>query len=439
MRKILLLAQREYNTAVRTKAFLVMVLLAPVMMGGGLVAISIAESHVDTTDKHIAVVDHSGALASALVEMAEERNLRDIHDAESGAKIAPAYFIEVVEPADGRLEQRVALSDRVRKHELHAFVEIGADILGPSGPDGTPSDNRVGYHAENASLDDVRKWIRWPINMGVRRLRAAEAGVDAATVERLFETVPIQGLGLAELDAAGETHDAQQASEGRAIGVPAAMMTLMFMMIMVGAAPLVNVVLEEKMQRIAEVLLGSVRPFELMVGKLLGTLGVSFTVIAIYMGGGIAVVYQLGLSEYIPFDVLPWFVLYMIAAVCFFGSLLIAVGAACNDLKEAQTLIMPVWLLVMVPMFVWLPVAMKPLGAFATAMSLVPPFTPMLMLVRQSSPVAIPAWQPWAGLAGVATFTVLCVWVAGRIFRMGLLMQGKPPKLGELLKWALRG
>lgn len=70
MRKILLLAQREYNTAVRTKAFLVMVLLAPVMMGGGLVAISIAESHVDTTDKHIAVVDHSGALASALVEMA---------------------------------------------------------------------------------------------------------------------------------------------------------------------------------------------------------------------------------------------------------------------------------------------------------------------------------------------------------------------------------
>jgi ABC-2 type transport system permease protein len=221
--------------------------------------------------------------------------------------------------------------------------------------------------------------------------------------------------------------------------VPAAMLMLMFLMIMVGAMPLINAVLEEKMQRIAEVLLGSVRPFQLMLGKLLGTLGVSFTVIAIYVSGGIAVAYYMDIADYVPFHVLPWFFVYMVAAILLFGSMLAAAGAACNDIKEAQSLMMPVWMLIMIPMFVWLPVVKEPLSGFATWISLVPPWTPILMLVRQTAPVAIPAWQPWVGLAGVVIFALLCVWLAGRIFRVGLLMQGKPPKLTDLVRWAVRG
>lgn len=438
MGKTLKIALREYKASVRTKAFFIMVVLAPLMMSGGLITIRVMESQKDTADKRIAVVDRSGLVADALVEAAEVRTRSEVYDKETGAKVEPRYVIEIVPPNDADPDgQRVALSRRVKSKRLHAFVEIGKDVVEP-GDD--PQVARISYHSENAALDDVRGWMGGPINQHIRHLRLAAAGVDQADREHLLDWVSVEGLGLVTVDeATGAVKDAERSNEGRAIGVPAGMMMLMFLMIMVGATPLINAVLEEKMQRIAEVLLGSVRPFQLMLGKLLGSLGVSFTVIAIYMGGGIAVAYHLGLADYVPFQVLPWFFVYMVAAICLFGSLLIALGAACNDLKEAQALMMPVWLLVMIPMFVWLPVIKEPVSAFATWISLVPPFTPILMLLRQAAPTAIPGWQPWVGLAGVLVFTTLCVWAAGRIFRVGILMQGKPPKLGNLVRWAVRG
>jgi ABC-2 type transport system permease protein len=438
MRKALKIALREYSTSVRTKAFFIMVVLAPVMMCGGLIMISLMERNKDTTDKRIAVVDRSGLLAEALLQAAEVRNTTRIYDQETGAKLEPAYVIEVVAPDDVDPDaQRVALSDRVKRRELHAFVEIGRDVVKPSEDRDAC---RISYHSENAALDDARNWISGPINQQIRDLRLAAAGVDGSTRERLLDWVSVDGLGLVTVDAAtGKVKDAERSNEGRAIGVPAAMMTLMFLMIIVGATPLISAVLEEKMQRIAEVLLGSVRPFQLMLGKLLGTLALSFTVIAIYMTGGIAVAYHLNVADFIPFHVLPWFFVYMVAAIVLFGSLLIALGAACNDMKETQSFMMPVWLLVMIPMFVWLPVVKEPLSSFSTWMSLIPPFTPILMLVRQAAPTAIPMWQPWAGLAGVLAFTALCVWAGGRIFRVGILMQGKPPRPRDLLRWAVRG
>jgi ABC-2 type transport system permease protein len=81
----------------------------------------------------------------------------------------------------------------------------------------------------------------------------------------------------------------------------------------------------------------------------------------------------------------------------------------------------------------------EPLTGFATWLSLVPIFTPMMMMIRIGTPAAIPAWQPWAGLAGVLAVTIVSVWTAGRIFRVAILMQGRPPRLGDLFRWAFRG
>jgi ABC-2 type transport system permease protein len=217
------------------------------------------------------------------------------------------------------------------------------------------------------------------------------------------------------------------------------MLMLMFMMVMMGATPLLNSVLEEKMQRIAEVLLGSVKPFELMMGKLLGTVGVSFTVVAIYVFGGIVAANRLGAADHVPFNLLPWFAAYQVAAILMFGAIFIAIGSACNDLKEAQSMMTPVMLVVCLPMFVWFQVIKEPLSSFSTAISFFPPCTPMLMLLRQATPSGVPAWQPWVGLVLVVLFTLLCVWMSGRIFRVGLLMQGNPPKLRDLARWAIRG
>jgi ABC-2 type transport system permease protein len=85
------------------------------------------------------------------------------------------------------------------------------------------------------------------------------------------------------------------------------------------------------------------------------------------------------------------------------------------------------------------PILQSPNGGMATAMSFFPPFTPLIMLLRQGMPGGVPAWQPWVGLVGTAVGVIAISWIAARIFRVAILFQGKPPDLGELAKWAIRG
>jgi ABC-2 type transport system permease protein len=437
MRKILKIAKREYKASVRTKGFIVGLVLAPVLMSGSLIALALLKDKVDTTDKKIAIIDRSGVVTQALIEAAERRNEAEVYD-ESGEKAKPAYLLEAVDPDDeDPAAQRLELSDRVRRGELYAFLDIGPDVLHPS-PD--IETDRIAYHAENAVLDDVRQWLGWPLNNRLRRARLVEAGVDQEAIPDLFYWISVEGLGLVSVDKeTGAVKDAERSDEGKAIGVPAAMMMLMFLMIMMGAVPLLNSVMEEKTQRIAEVLLGSVKPFEFMAGKVIGGLGVSLTASAVYVVSGVLILNHLELTEYIPYDILPWFFVYMTAAIVMLGSLMAAIGASVSDPKDAQSLTFPAMMPVMIPMFIMFPVIKEPLSGFATTMSLVPPFTPLLMLIRQSSPMAIPAWQPWAGLAGLLATAVLAVWAGGRIFRVGILIQGKPPRPADLIRWAIKG
>jgi len=415
-----------------------MVILMPILMGGGLIAIKVMEKGRDLSDQRVAVVDHTGRIGEAIAAAAEQRNQTWIRDAKTGKQTLPAYRIELVPPDEKNAQaQRIALSDRVRRKDLFAFVEIGPDVLQP----GQNRDSaRVQYHSENAAMDDLRRWLDDPINQRIRLLRLKEAGVDEKAAARLFDYVPVEGMGLVAVDAqTGQVEEAKPTSEGEAIGVPAAMMMLMLMMTMLGSSPLVGVILEEKMQRIAEVMLGSVRPFEFMLGKLIGMIGVSFSMLAIYGAVGLVAARYYGIAQYLPYHLVPWFVAFLVASILMFGSLMAAMGASCNDMKEAQSVMMPVILLVIVPTFVWINVAREPLSSFSTTMAFIPPFTPILMMVRLASPTAIPAWQPWVGLAGVVACAALCVWIGGRIFRVGILMQGKPPKLRELARWAVTG
>jgi ABC-2 type transport system permease protein len=126
-------------------------------------------------------------------------------------------------------------------------------------------------------------------------------------------------------------------------------------------------------------------------------------------------------------------------AIVLVGSYLAALGSACNDPKDVQNLMFPALIPVFLPLFFAMPILQEPTSAFATRASLFPLFTPLLMVLRKSAPAGIPAWQPWIGLAGVILFTVFSVWMGGRIFRIGILMQGGPPKLGKIVRWAIRG
>lgn len=438
MRKILRLARREYKASVQTKGFIIGLVLAPILMGGGIIGMVLMKDQVDTADRKVAVVDRSGAVAAAVAAAAEERNAAEVNDPATGEKVKPAYLIEVVDPDEGEMEaQRLALSERVRRGELHGFVEVGPEVLHP-GEDGETA--RIQYYARNAALDEVRRWIVWPLNGELRRQRLTELGVDAEELDGVLFWIPVQGMGLVSVDAeTGAIGEARKSHEGEAVGVPMVLMFLMFLMIMMGAVPLLNSVMEEKTQRIAEVLLGSLKPFEFMMGKVLGGVGVSLTGSVVYVVGGIVMIAAMGFAEFVPYRVLPWFFVFMLLAIFMIGSMLAGVGAACSEAKDAQSLTLPTMLPVIAPMFVMLPVLREPQSGLATWMSLFPPCTPMLMLARMATPGGVPGWQPWVGLCGMILFTLISVWVGGRIFRMGILLQGKPPKLGEMLRWAIRG
>jgi len=438
MRKIFKVAWREYKSTVRTKGFIIGLVVAPVLMSASGLVMALTKDRIDTRDKVIALIDRSGLLAEALTAAAEQRNAEVVFDRESGEKVRPAYTIEVVTPSDANPDaQRLALSNRVRRRQLHAFVEIGPGVVHPRE---NREAARILYYGENAAIDDVRGWLGRPLNDALRLHRLTDAGIDEDAVPDLFDYVSPEPLGLVSVDSeTGEISAAERSNELGAILPPVAMLMLMFVMIMMGAVPQLNSVMEEKSQRIAEVMLGSLRPFEFMMGKLIGGVSVSLTAAVLYVAMGSWAVHHYGVAQYVPFEVLPWFFVYLISAVFMVGALQAALGSACNDASEAQSLAFPAMLPVMIPMFVMMPVIMAPQSSFATSLSLFPLFTPFLMLLRQTSAVGVPVWQPWVGLVGIALTTVLFVWLGGRIFRVGLLMQGTPPKFGNIMRWAFRG
>jgi len=438
MHKILRFVKREYLAAVKTKGFIIMLLLMPVLMGGSGIAMYLLRGQVDTTDKRVAVIDRSGFVAGLVLKAAEERNAVAVIDKETGKKVQPAYIFEVIEPdeADPRA-QRLDLSDRIRGGDLHAFVEVGPNVLHPTGDQ---NDFRIKYHGKNAAVDNVRNWLNNTINPYLRKIRLQEAGVEESKADEIMAWIQVEAMGLVSIDEdTGQIKEARKTGEAEAILVPAVLFFLMFMLVMMGAMPLLQSTMEEKTQRIAEVLLGSLQPHQFMAGKVFGGLLVSLTGGSVYVAGGIFFMRRFGLAEFIPFHVIPWFFTFLVLEIIMVGSILAALGAACNDPKDAQNLTFPAMFPVFFPMFIFMPVLQEPTSAFATWLSMFPLFTPMLMLIRKAAPVGIPAWQPWVGLAEVLLFTVFIVWIGGRIFRVGILMQGGPPKLSSILKWAFRG
>jgi ABC-2 type transport system permease protein len=438
MRKTLKLACREYVASVKTKGFIIGLLLAPIFMGGSLIAFALLKDRVDTADKAVAIIDRSGVLAPALLKAARQRNTDEVHDKENGKKIKPAYLLDKIEPnPEDPRAQRLELSERVRQGHLHAFVDIGADVVHPGSHQDTA---RITYHAKNAAMDDVRRWLSRPVNDQLRQLRLTDAGLEESQVKDLFRWTNVEGMGLVSRNVdTGKIQSAKRASEIEAILIPIITMMLMFMMVMMNVPGMLHSVMEEKTQRIAEVLLGSIRPFEFMMGKLISGIAVSLTISAVYIVGAVLVVRHMNFQHYIPYQMIPWFFTYMILAVIMMGASALALGSTCSEAKDAQSLTFPTIMPAMICMFVYFPIAKEPMSHFATVMSLIPPFTPFLMLLRQTTPEAIPTWQPIAGLVGVIGCTTLLVWLGGRIFRVAILLQGTPPKLANMLRWALRG
>ncbi len=452
--KVFTIAKRDYIATVRTKAFVFGLVVAPILFGGGSIGMSFLSGRSDLSDRHIAIIDHTGVVAGALVRAAREKNDRESFDKKTHRQIAPRYVFEVIASAEnsasGRADQLLALSNRVRDKSLVAFLEIGKNALHPPKPADdadldlgtskkTDPDTTVSYYTNAGGIDEMRIWHNGPISDGVRLARLAQLGIDIGQHPDLAASVRIQGLSLVERDArTGEVQAARKRSELE-VFVPMTVALILGMIVMVGSAPMLQNVTQDKSQRIVETLLGAATPFELVTGKVLGSVAVSVTSSVLYVVAGTVAVNALGVAGLLPLTIIPWFYAYLLADVVMLCAFAAALGACCSTPQDAQNLAIVLLMPCIIPMFMLVTVLREPNGMLATVMSLIPPFTPILMLLRQAMPNGVPAWQPWAGLAGVLVFATATVWTASRIFRVAILMQGKPPRLAEIAHWAMKG
>jgi ABC-2 type transport system permease protein len=297
----------------------------------------------------------------------------------------------------------------------------------------------VRIHIESITYNEVGRWLMQSINQAAFALRLGDAKLDPATVASAISPVEISELGLYSRSATGSIQKASDASRGVSFFLPFGLMLLMFISVMAVAQPMLMSVIEEKQQRIAEMLLGAASPFQIMMGKLMGNVGVALTIVAVYLIGGYILALHYGVADMLPTWLLGWFIAFDVLACMLYGSIFIAIGAACTEIKETQALVTPVMLVVILPLMLWVTIVQEPLSSFAEWTSLFPLATPMLMLVRMAASPMVPWWQPVLGIVLVLATTIVTVFAAGRVFRIGILMQGKSPKLHELVSWAVRG
>jgi ABC-2 type transport system permease protein len=474
MNKVFIVASREFKAAVMTKAFLIGIIMMPLLMGGSFLIQYLFKDMKSLKDKTFVVIDRTPnqVLYAALEQTVNLRNEKMIFDKTTEKQKEPKFLLVKQAPSENtpeaRLKQRVELAEKVRNKEIYGFMDIGENVMK------TPVLNQntmvayaaaeaanmaelgreadkikankltddlvVKYYSNNHSYNDFWVMTREVFNHVIPAFRAQQEKLDNMKLMSIMTRLPVTSKTLPRVNKiTGELEDGKDVNMLVSFMVPFGIVMIMFMVIMVGATPLMQGVVEEKMQRISEVLLSSAKPFELMLGKLLGGVGVSMLMGVVYLTGVYLAAWQYGFLDYITPAVIAWFLVYLALAVLMFGSLFIAVGAACTDLKETQALLTPVMLLTTFPLFFLQNLITEPDGAVATGLSFFPFATPTLMTARIAIPPGTPWWQPVVGVIVVLATTLLCVWVASRIFRVGLLMQGKGASFAEMAKWVMKG
>jgi ABC-2 type transport system permease protein len=466
MRKVWVIAVREYLAAVRTKAFIISLLLMPVLMGGSIVMQIIFKKIEDRGTRTYAVIDRSpgGEIFSALEKAAERRNQFQIFDPETNKQVKPIFKLERIDPSptenDAMQEQRFYLSQQIQEGKYYGVIEIGSEVYQVKveaapvddrdesrrlmeaiyGSDHHSDPERIRYQSKMPQDSSFSLWAEKVINEAVQEKRWAEAKQPRQQVLAILKPVPLAAKGLSRRDPeTGKIIDAATESQVVRFLAPMALIIVMFMMIMVGATPLLGSVLEEKMGRIAEVMLGSVRPFQLMMGKLTGMIGTSLTVSTLYLSGLYYMAYRYNLTDFFSFSILAWFLVYLVLAMVLYGSIFAALGSACTTSAEAQSFVTPVILVAVIPMMILIHVIQEPNDAFSTTISFFPPSTPMMMIARLAVPPGLPWWQPVLGALLLLATATGFVYAAGRIFRVGLLMQGQGAKLHDMARWVFKG
>jgi ABC-type Na+ efflux pump permease subunit len=285
-----------------------------------------------------------------------------------------------------------------------------------------------------------------PSNMNVKHTGLIEDLVQASTARAHIEAAGLDVQTVRDLARAPEPNTVRiskegvEKSEGKGTKVFKMMLPMGFMMLLwigsfVSANYLLTTTIEEKSNKVMEVLLSAVSPMQLMGGKIIGQALVGFVMVGMYLAMAMAGLTAAAAADLIEWYDLVYFVLYYIMAYFMIASIMAAIGSAVNELREAQSLMTPAMLLLMIPLMLWLPISDSPNGTLATVTSFIPPLIPFVMILRVTGGEPIAQWQIIASLVIGFGSMFAMIWMAAKIFRIGVLMYGKPPSPLELIKW----
>ena len=431
IQRILSVAWREFRHTALTKAFLLAVVAFPLL---GILAFALIPLLLPKgpppLEGTIAIVDPQGRFGERFEAMLREGRSRGeglvgrlLDEAEASLIAREDLVVEAsTDPAaiDG-------LKSRLRRGDLLAIAEVA-----------TPSD-------DPAAVGEITLLV--PSGMAARQVVLLEqllreaavevqvdrAGEDSARLRALLTPPAAQTLRLAP-----DGREARERVEAKIL-VPLGFMMLLWIGTMTSANYLLTSTIEEKSNRVMEVLLSAISPMQLLAGKILGYGLVGAILLVAYGGLAVAGLAILAMLDLVPPMHLVLLCVYFTMAYFMIASMLAAVGSAVSELREAQSLVGPVMLVLMLPMILWLPISDDPNGLLATVSSFIPPLIPFVMILRTTGatePVA--TWQILASIVVGFGATVGMVWTAARIFRVGVLMQGKPPTPLELLRWIRR-
>jgi ABC-2 type transport system permease protein len=402
--------RREYLQRVRSKWFIMVTLLAPIIMIAMIVIPAFIAARSDRSDRDLLIVDGSGVLYERLASDFEA----------SGYTVAEEpWTVDVVtdlrqQASDGEIGGFLVLDDLT--------LETGEAVL---------------YANERPSL--------------IRRMTLRSAIASAALEYQLEQ----QGLDAGAMLAGGELRVEMLVDEGSDTDDPqffVAYMGTMFlyMVILIYAVSVMRATLEEKTSRIVEVIVSSMKPWHLMLGKILGVGAVSLTQIAVWLsmgalavGAGIPMLIA-ARPELANLDtvvaVLPglWLLILFVGLFLFgffmYSGLYAAVGAMCSTDEEAQQAQFPVMMFLIIPILFVLQAIQEPLTPLVTWLSLFPLFSPVLMWARVAGG-GVPGWQIGLSFVLMGATVIGVAWLAGRIYKVGILMAGKKPSLPELWRW----
>jgi len=419
MRKIWLIIKREYMVRIRSKAFIFTTIALPVFIAGTMILTSVMMTRESDHTLKIALLDDAGFSKNIAAGFtAKLKNGQPLFQ-----------LVRTIEQPQSDQQARDELADQVREGALDCYLVV---------PKGVLEGKAVEFHTQNPGDFVTAAAIHDAVDHAVISQRLSNRGIR---IENWTELVRSAAFTLVKIGKRAESED-----QGETFAVVFSLVMILYMTLIVYGVATMRSVLEEKTSRVVEILVSSSRPYHSLAGKILGIAGVGFTQFLIWTitgvlistyGGAIASAVKPGVSMpqlHIPISLLIYAVLFFLVGYFLYASIYAAVGAMVSSDEELQQVQVPVTMLIVFAFVLYPAVMRDPTSKFSIIASLIPFFSPILMVFRIGLQTP-PFWQIALALAlGIAT-TVGLVFVSAKIYRVGILMYGKRPSLVELLKW----